>query len=395
MDFIVQLPATQRTNYDSLFVVVDKLSKMAHFIPVKMTYTAGQVARAFMDNIVCLHSVPRQIISDRDAKFTSNFWKSLFEILQTKLKFSTANHPQTDGQTERMNRSIEEMLRACVNEGPHQWDKYIKLCEFAYNNSKNASTKYTPFFLNYAQHPYTPLSLLRKPNIRGRDKTAIEFVLGVHDIMNSAKQHLKTAQENQQKYANKNKVDRKFEIGDKVLIDTTAIGRRLAMDTFDDKYAGPFEVIGIPSPNAYKLKLPPDAQLHNVFNVSKLILYKDRKQNAKEVGTVPEDEDLQIEVEISDSEEEVEDQHELNIKEPTPLPPRPIHRKIIPETDKHQPVEILQHEVGTSRSGEKKYKFETKFTHTNITRWVNTKAFHNYPDVLNKYLNDHNLTLTE
>ena len=130
MDFITGLSMTWR-HHDSIMVVVDKLTKTAHFILVKSTYEAGDIARIFMKEIFRLHGLPKAIISDRDVKFTSNFWKGLFADLGTKINFSTAYHPQTDGQTERVNQVLEDMLRMYVMEKPTKWEDYLHLVEFA------------------------------------------------------------------------------------------------------------------------------------------------------------------------------------------------------------------------------------------------------------------------
>jgi hypothetical protein len=113
MDFITGLPRT-KSGYDSIWVVVDRLTKVAHFIPVKTTYTSARLAKIYMNRIVCLHGVPKSIVSDRGTQFTSHFWRQLHESLGTRLEFSTAFHPQTDGQTERVNQILEDMLRACA-----------------------------------------------------------------------------------------------------------------------------------------------------------------------------------------------------------------------------------------------------------------------------------------
>jgi len=116
-------------------VVVDKLSKVAHFIPVKSTYKAVNIVEIFMKEIFTLHGIPKMVISDRDAKFTGNFWKALFKGLDTQLNFSTAFHPQTDGQTKRVNQILEDMLRMYVMNQPTKWEEYLHLVEFAYNNN--------------------------------------------------------------------------------------------------------------------------------------------------------------------------------------------------------------------------------------------------------------------
>jgi IS30 family transposase len=113
MDFIVGLPRT-RDGYDSIWVIVDRLTKVAHFIPVKTTYTGARLAELYISRIVCLHGVPKKIVSDRGTQFTSRFWQKLHESMDTKLNFSSAYHPQTDGQTERTNQVLEDMLRACA-----------------------------------------------------------------------------------------------------------------------------------------------------------------------------------------------------------------------------------------------------------------------------------------
>ena len=122
MDFITGLPRTH-SGYDSIWVVVDRLTKVAHFIPVKTTYTSAKLAKIYMTKIVCLHGVPRSIVSDRGTQFTSKFWNQLHETLGTRLEFSIAFHPQKDGQTERVNQSLEDMLRACVLDYGSSWDE--------------------------------------------------------------------------------------------------------------------------------------------------------------------------------------------------------------------------------------------------------------------------------
>ena len=126
-------------THDSIMVVVDKLTKAAHFIPVKSTYETGDIAKIFMKEIFKLHGLPKAIVSDRDFKFTSNIWKGLFADLGTNLKFSTTYHPQMDGQIERVNQVLEDMLRMYVMEKPTKWEYYLNLVEFAYNNGQQAS----------------------------------------------------------------------------------------------------------------------------------------------------------------------------------------------------------------------------------------------------------------
>jgi hypothetical protein len=133
MDLIIGLPKTVK-QHDAIMVVVDKLSKEAHFIPIKSTFKSIDVANVFMKEIFKLHGFFKTIISDRDTKFTSNFWRSLFAGLETQLEFSMAYHPQIDGQTKRVNKVLEDMLQMHVMHKPKQWEEYLHLIEFAYNN---------------------------------------------------------------------------------------------------------------------------------------------------------------------------------------------------------------------------------------------------------------------
>jgi transposase InsO family protein len=150
MDFIVGLPRTQ-AGYDSIWVIVDRLTKVAHFIPVKTTYSSAKLAELYMSRIVCLHGVPMKIVSDRGSQFTSKFWEKFHESMDTKLNFSSAYHPQTDGQTKRTNQILEDMLRACALKYGKSRDKSLPYAEFSYNNSYQASIKMDPYEALYGR----------------------------------------------------------------------------------------------------------------------------------------------------------------------------------------------------------------------------------------------------
>jgi transposase InsO family protein len=137
---------------------MDRLTKVAHFIPVKTTYKCSQLVELYMARIVCLHGVPKKIVLDRGSQSTSRFWKSFHENMDTKLNFSSANHPQTDGQTEKTNQLLEDMLRACALQHGGSWDKTLPYAEFSYNNSYQASLKMLPFEALYGRKCMTPLS---------------------------------------------------------------------------------------------------------------------------------------------------------------------------------------------------------------------------------------------
>jgi hypothetical protein len=156
MDFITGLPRT-KSGYASIWVVVDRLTKVAHFIPVKTTYTSARLAKIYMNRIVCLHGVPKSIVSDRGTQFTSHFWCQLHESLGTRLEFNTTFHPQTDGQIERVNQILEDMLRACALDYGFSWDENLPYEEFSYNNSHQASIEMAPFEALYGRKCTTPL----------------------------------------------------------------------------------------------------------------------------------------------------------------------------------------------------------------------------------------------
>jgi transposase InsO family protein len=136
---------------------VDQLTKVAHFIPVKTTYSGPQLIELYMSRIVCLHGVPKKIVSDRGTQFTSKFWEMLHEILNTQLRFSSAYHPQTNGQTERVNQILDDMLRACALQYRRSWDKSLPYAEFSYNNSYQESLKMAPFEMLYGRRCRTLL----------------------------------------------------------------------------------------------------------------------------------------------------------------------------------------------------------------------------------------------
>jgi hypothetical protein len=157
MNFNVGLPRTSR-GYNSIWVIVDRLTKSAHFIPIAMTYRVGQYAELYISHIVRYHSISKTIISDRGSIFVALFWEQLHECLGIHLTRSSSYHPQTDGQMERVNQIIEDMLRACVlTDGP-KWDKHLPLAEFSYNNSYQESIKMSPFETLYERPCRTPLS---------------------------------------------------------------------------------------------------------------------------------------------------------------------------------------------------------------------------------------------
>jgi hypothetical protein len=156
MDFIIGLPTTQ-SSYDSIWVIIDHFSKVAHFISIKTTYMGAKLAELYIARIMCLHRVPKKIVSNRGTQFTSRFWKILHEAMNTRLNFCSAYHPQTDGQTKRINQILEDMLRACALKDSKSWDTCLPYAEFSYNNSYQKSLKMSPFKVLYGRKCRTPL----------------------------------------------------------------------------------------------------------------------------------------------------------------------------------------------------------------------------------------------
>jgi hypothetical protein len=148
MDFIVGLPTTQ-SGYDSIWVIIDQFLKVAHFIPVKTTYKGAKLAELYITKIMCLHGVPKKIVSDGGTQFMSRLWKKLHEAMDTRLNFSLVYHPQTDGQTERVNQILEVMLRACVLKDSKSWDKCLPYAKFSCNSSYQKSLMMSPFEVLY------------------------------------------------------------------------------------------------------------------------------------------------------------------------------------------------------------------------------------------------------
>ena len=156
MDFVTGFQRTQR-QHDAIWLIVDRLTKSAHFLPINVEDSLEKLAQLYVDEIVRLHGVPVSIVSDRDPRFTSRFWPSLEAALGTRLHFSTTFHPQTDGQSERTIQTLEDMLRACVMEFKGSWDTHLALMEFAYNNSYQASIEMAPFEALYGRKCRTPV----------------------------------------------------------------------------------------------------------------------------------------------------------------------------------------------------------------------------------------------
>lgn len=274
MDLITQLPPTTR-GHDAVFTIVDKLSKRTLFLPTTTNVTAVGLAQLYFDQVFRHHGLPRTIVSDRDPRFTSKFWDSLFGLLDTKLAMSTSFHPQTDGQSERANRTLEDMLRAYCHDRQDTWDTRLAAAEFAYNNSVNDSTGFTPFFLDSGRHPHTPATLLSGTSRPSYNVASERFLTQWRSDIEHAKTNIRAAQERQAKYANLKRRDYAFRVGDRVLLSSKDINLKDLTPKLRLKYLGPWKIIKVISPVAYKLDLPLSLKVHPVFHISKLARYHD------------------------------------------------------------------------------------------------------------------------
>jgi hypothetical protein len=252
---------------------------MVHYVATTTTVTAPELARLFLREVVRHHGVPDSILSDRDPRFTAHFWRNFWSCLGTKLTMSTAYHPQTDGQTERANRTLEEGLRHYVNLRQTDWDDHLDAQEIAVNNSKHASTGLTPFYMNCGQEIRLPLDqAIARANLNKNPDSAAR-IRDLHASHEMAKKNLLTAQQRQSHYADQHRRDVTFKIGDRVLLSTdhiTLTGRHSKLTPkFLFKFIGPFKIIRVANPNAYELELPPTWSIHPVFNISRLKVYHD------------------------------------------------------------------------------------------------------------------------
>jgi transposase InsO family protein len=269
MDFITQLPRTEG-GHDAVLVVVDKLTKMVHFVATKTTATAEQTATLFVDHVWKLHGVPRKVVTDRDPLFTSHFTRALCQMLGTKQAMSTAYHPQTDGQTERVNRVLEDMLRMYVSKSQTDWDEKLACAEFAINNAEHTSTGFTPFMLNYGHHPYLPVSVLAQ----GRVPAAASFIQRIQRQVAEARRAHRVASERQAHYANSKRQDVAFAPGEWVLLSSKNLRFKEGTPKLLPRWVGPFQISKVVGGQSYELILPARWKIHDVFHVSKLERYR-------------------------------------------------------------------------------------------------------------------------
>ncbi|KAJ9544791.1 hypothetical protein OSB04_024498 [Centaurea solstitialis] len=300
MDFVTKLPKTKK-GHDSIWVIVDRLTKSAHFLPIKESFSIDRLAQLYVDEIVMRHGVPISIISDRDSRFTSRFWQSLQAALSTSVDLSTAYHPQTDGQTERTIQTLGDMLRACVLEFGGSWDDHLPLVEFSYNNSYHASIQCAPYEALYGRKCRSPLNWLEVGESR---LLRPDIVQETTDKIKLVQEKLKAARDRQKNYVDNRRKPLEFQVGDKVLLKVSpwkGLIRFGKKGKLSPRFVGPFEVIERIGPVAYRLDLPIElSSIHDTFHMSNL-----KKCLSEETIVLPLEE-IQIDEQLRAAEEPIE-----------------------------------------------------------------------------------------
>ncbi|KAG3236498.1 hypothetical protein PI124_g18494 [Phytophthora idaei] len=300
LDFVFGLPADDRGN-TGVLVFVRRLSKMVHIAPVPETVTGEHAARLFVDGVFRHRGLPETFVSDRDPRFTAAFWQTLFQLVGTRLHMSTADHPQTDGQTERVNRVLEDTLHSVFAAAPRTWSERLPVVEFALNNAVHASTGLTPLYLNGMRHPRVPLTLrggTESSTLSGREarkalssqvsdlrpvsarKQVESFIDTKLNVTNRVRDAMAIVQDRQNEYSDKHGRGNVnvFKVGDLVPLDT----RNLPLDTVSSvgsntlkhRCIGPFAVLARHGAS-YTIDLPKSMNTHPTFYVGRLKRYHD------------------------------------------------------------------------------------------------------------------------
>ncbi|CCE34872.1 uncharacterized protein CPUR_08811 [Claviceps purpurea 20.1] len=264
MDFITDLPLSN--GCDSIWVMVDPFTKMAHFISLKVDgKRTDDLIRIFAKQYWKHHGIPLDIISDRDSRFTSHLWKDFLKLVGVKSRMSTAFHPQTDGQTERTNQILEIYLRAFVNYEMSNWEDLLPTAEFAYNNTKSSSSKMSPFFANYGYHPAAHNPPTGAPLNPG-SRLYAHWMVQVHD---DAKKHLEHSRKRMKDWADQRRLPPpEYKEGDEVMLNAKNIRTKRPANKLDKKMFGPFKITKVISPTAVRLCLPKKWRIHDSFHVS-------------------------------------------------------------------------------------------------------------------------------
>ena len=282
MDFIGELPRSQ--GYNSIFILICKLTKYAFFIPCNTNLTGKKAAQLFFNRIVTHVGLPKQIISDRDTRWRNLFWKEVCESMGSKRALTTAYHPQADGQTEILNQTLEVAIRAFISSDRDNWASLLPYLAYAYNTTPHTATKYPPAFLLYSFHPYSPLSLLTQESSIGRPNeyqfnapNAQQFTKEISVVRLAAKDSLQLTQLCFENSYNKNHIYTPYKPGDKVLVNIHSLQLPESKGPgakFACRYDGPFKVTECVSPVAYRIRLPHSYGIRPVLSITHLKPFK-------------------------------------------------------------------------------------------------------------------------
>jgi hypothetical protein len=296
LDFITQLPVSRNKfeEYDAILVVVDRYTKMAKFIPTNGELTAPEFAALFHKHIELSYGAPRGIVSDRDTRITAKFWAEVCSYSLIKRRMSTAFHPQTDGQTEILNRILENYLRAYTSLEQMNWAQLLPSAEFAYNNSKNTTTQTTPFMALYGYNPELRVDV-EDNVIEGEIPAAKDRIQRLEELRKRLKEEYLKAQERQAKYYNQRHQEKLFKRGDLVKLSTRNL--RLKDKKLQPRWVGPFRITERIGSQAYRLALPQKySRLHDVFPVQFLEdFYARNKQDLLPMPELEDDDEWEIE----------------------------------------------------------------------------------------------------
>ncbi|GJX97689.1 putative reverse transcriptase domain-containing protein [Tanacetum coccineum] len=270
MDFVTKLPKSPQ-GHDTIWVIVDRLTKSAIFTPMRETDSMEKLARLYIKEVVVRHGIPVSIICDRDPRFASHFWRSLQKALGTSLDMSTAYHPETDGQSERTIQTLEDMLRACVIDFGNGWIKHLPLVEFSYNNSYHASIKAAPFEALYGRKCRSPVCWAE---VGEAQLTGPDLIQEMTEKIIQIKQRIQAARDRQKSYADLKRKPMEFQVRDRVMLKVSpwkGVVRFGKWGKLNPRYVGPFKVLEKVGSVAYKLELPQElSRVHNTFHVSNL-----------------------------------------------------------------------------------------------------------------------------
>jgi hypothetical protein len=293
MDLIVNLPWSG--EYNAIFVVIDRLGKHAQFLPTTTGLTSEGFAYMFVRNVACRFGLPDSIVTDRDPRWTSEFWMAVTKSLKTKMSLSSSHHPQHDRQTEVVNKRLETMLRAYVADNQADWAEWLHLLEFAYNSTPHTSTGVSPYLLLYGFNPKGPLDFLLNDNAGSSsyslDRKADNFLKQIQTRRESARLAIARSQVRQVESYNKGRKPVTFKVGDRLLINPHSLewieskgeGAKLVQ-----RWIGPFKVSQVINPKTYRLRMSDKYPGSPIFSIEHLKLYEEFPDDLGERTILPE-----------------------------------------------------------------------------------------------------------